>query len=278
MAIDQNSLFSEELNLMSDINVESDSFFLQIGNSYQLSAILNDGSGIDLSNSSTGTEYFLNVDSSIATITVDGLININGSNLNLINSREPLNVFVKNDDKIGIGQFAIYGSDSDNDLITDFAELKMGTNPNQVNQLDSDLDMDGLIDFEELYLKTNPNSTDTDLDGHSDFDEVFLSSDPLNPFIIPYGDLPVKTTEINRDQEISIYPNPTTNHLNVSLKSPETIETLTIISIEGKVVLEKQFSDFSNNHRIDISNLTNGIYLISIRYSNKIAKKLFIKN
>jgi hypothetical protein len=85
--------------------------------------------------------------------------------------------------------------DADNDGLSDYFEMQIGTNPNPVGGYDAD--GDGLNDREELLLGTNPFKADTDGDGLTDrqerdgwefaygFDEsgrpkiTWVTSDPL---------------------------------------------------------------------------------------------------
>jgi hypothetical protein len=83
--------------------------------------------------------------------------------------------------------------DSDDDGLSDAAEIALGTNPNnpdtdgdllsdgqEVNDYDTnpllvDTDGDQLTDYEEVMTYgTNPNSADTDNDGLSDYQEVMM--------------------------------------------------------------------------------------------------------
>jgi len=64
---------------------------------------------------------------------------------------------------------------------------------------------------------------------------------------------------------ISIYPNPATNYIIISeIKNEEA--TLTITDLNGKIIL---FEDIDNNNKIDVSNLNNGSYILSVK-SNRI--------
>lgn len=69
--------------------------------------------------------------------------------------------------------------DTDGDGMYDFAEIKIGSDPN-----DSDTDDDGLLDGDEVFnYNSSPLLEDTDDDGFSDPYEVnVLGSDPSNPF------------------------------------------------------------------------------------------------
>ncbi|MCB0512722.1 MAG: hypothetical protein KDC72_09245, partial [Bacteroidetes bacterium] len=90
----KDSIYSHDLFQTGDILLTTDTFFLKVGGSYQLSATLNDATSMDITSGSNGTQYYLNVDESIATITSDGLLAINGSSLPLVNSRLPLYILV----------------------------------------------------------------------------------------------------------------------------------------------------------------------------------------
>lgn len=65
-------------------------------------------------------------------------------------------------------------ADKDHDGLSDEEEIKLGTNPNNV-----DSDSDGLFDREEVRVyKTDPLNPDTDGDGYSDGEEVKKGYNP----------------------------------------------------------------------------------------------------
>lgn len=61
------------------------------------------------------------------------------------------------------------------------------------------------------------------------------------------------------------YPNPVTNVLNVDLTGVTTGGTISILTLEGKL-LQKQKTDGANTATLNLSHLPQGIYLC--RYSN----------
>ena len=73
------------------------------------------------------------------------------------------------------------------------------------------------------------------------------------------------------DKEITIYPNPANEILNI--KNNERIKNVTIYDILGKVVLEKNV-DFE---QINISNLISGLYLVKISTESETVVKKIIK-
>lgn len=71
----------------------------------------------------------------------------------------------------------------------------------------------------------------------------------------------------NRDYRI--YPNPSTNFINIELNNPGDV-TLTMVNPTGQVILKKQITK-KQIERINISDLSNGMYFIKIAgqdYSN----------
>lgn len=97
---------------------------------------------------------------------------------------------------------------------------------------------------------------------------------------INYSTLGIEKVEsdvINYD--ISLYPNPANTILNLKFESnTATNLKVELISLDGKKVKTKRLSSFEN-HQLDISNLTSGVY-ISNFYANNvlIASKKVIKN
>lgn len=77
------------------------------------------------------------------------------------------------------------------------------------------------------------------------------------------------------DQEISIYPNPTTTVLNLS--STEMMDmTVSITDITGKVIMREKILD--SFYPIDVSNLTSGIYLLRMETPEGASKAVkFVK-
>lgn len=75
------------------------------------------------------------------------------------------------------------------------------------------------------------------------------------------------------NKKISIYPNPATNILNISLEENATIERVTITDISGKKVMEQD----GNVSTVNIERLANGMYVLEvISGGNKMVEK-FIK-
>lgn len=87
-------------------------------------------------------------------------------------------------DSSNSGPLQADGPDADRDGLSDVAEAKLGTDPN-----DPDSDKDGQADgMEVLRFKTDPKNPDSDGDGYFDGMEIAKGTNPLSPD--PGGEMP----------------------------------------------------------------------------------------
>lgn len=86
----------------------------------------------------------------------------------------------------------------------------------------------------------------------------------ITQITIPHGS--------NQDDDIIIFPNPVSKSFQVSGINGQA--TLKIFSLDGKEILIKRIS---NNSEIGISSLADGIYIIKIKYDDKIIERKLIK-
>lgn len=73
----------------------------------------------------------------------------------------------------------------------------------------------------------------------------------------------------------NVYPNPSNGLYTITLEEFEDV-TLTVFNTAGKVVLTKSLANQST--KIDLSNQTNGFYIMRLVGDNKVATKRLIKN
>ena len=72
-----------------------------------------------------------------------------------------------------------------------------------------------------------------------------------------------------------IYPNPTSTKLFVDLKGIEGDVSIRIYDLQGRLMKESSFRNL--NAEIDVSDLANGIYIISIDEEKMPINKRFVK-
>jgi hypothetical protein len=85
------------------------------------------------------------------------------------------------------------------------------------------------------------------------------------------------------ENSISMYPNPASNQVNITRQSNnKPIDAINIYDISGKFVKsvdKNQFSDASSRINIDVSDLSNGTYLVKINSGNLYTtKKMVVAN
>jgi hypothetical protein len=93
-----------------------------------------------------------------------------------------------------------------------------------------------------------------------------------------YTSIPAGINHNENDHQFSVYPNPATNKLTIEFNEPTTKSgTLNLISIDGKIVLSREFQS-NEKQLIDVSNISNGVYLLNIRTENGVSnQKVVIK-
>ncbi len=88
-------------------------------------------------------------------------------------------------------------------------------------------------------------------------------------------------TDATTDMEISVYPNPATDVVNVNLPGlvGKTAE-ITLINTIGKVVLRQNFAEANATEQIELNNLPNGVYLLQVTSEGNLigTKRVMIGN
>ncbi|NLA24560.1 MAG: T9SS type A sorting domain-containing protein, partial [Bacteroidales bacterium] len=88
-------------------------------------------------------------------------------------------------------------------------------------------------------------------------------------------DTEVSNPEIASNPEISVYPNPATEYLNIELNQHLSDE-VQIYDISGKLLISKVIN--SNHTQINIADLEQGMYILNVLKSDrKIASLRFVK-
>lgn len=75
---------------------------------------------------------------------------------------------------------------------------------------------------------------------------------------------------------VSVYPNPTTEKLNIQLNDFNGTASVQVMDLSGKVVMSTEI-DFSSDKSINVTELLNGIYILSVNADNKNYTQKFIK-
>lgn len=91
----------------------------------------------------------------------------------------------------------------------------------------------------------------------------------------------VSVNDIDKHEDLEIYPNPSNNLLNIALNNNTSNWKLEISDATGKLIQSHTFNTDSNKQNIktiDVSTLSNGFYFCKISSSEGVHCKKFIKN
>lgn len=83
------------------------------------------------------------------------------------------------------------------------------------------------------------------------------------------------TAEVGKRESIKIYPNPTTEKLNI--ETDGKINSITIFDAKGSLIKNFQEGGISNGKILNVSDLVTGVYMIKVNTSTSEFTKKFIK-
>lgn len=129
------------------------------------------------------------------------------------------------------------------------------------NYLDGDDDGDLILTFLEDYNQDgNPLNDDTNSNGTPDYLESSVA-------------LGLEDNSINHT--ISLYPNPTSDVLNIDNKTNEIVSNVSIYSISGALI--KEVKSTNSIESISVSDLQTGIYFVKLSINDEVKNYKFIK-
>lgn len=76
--------------------------------------------------------------------------------------------------------------------------------------------------------------------------------------------------------QLTVYPNPTTDFLNVKTNNSDTINRVQVVDLNGRQVMTKSFNNVSDA-QINVNDLSAGMYLINITSGENRVTKKFLK-
>ena len=113
---------------------------------------------------------------------------------------------------------------------------------------------------------------DTEYTETGDYTQTFTAENGCDSIVTLHLNILSGISVIN-NSEITIYPNPTSDILNIT--STETISEIEIVNIMGQVVYRNEVND--KNAVCDVNGLANGIYVIRIQVQGSEIQRKFIK-
>ncbi|MGM0566598.1 MAG: T9SS type A sorting domain-containing protein, partial [Bacteroidota bacterium] len=71
--------------------------------------------------------------------------------------------------------------------------------------------------------------------------------------------------ELDSETAMNVYPNPATDHLNITTE--EDITEIRVLNASGQVMLQKEIN--SNEYSLNVGNLDAGIYILQTTFKNR---------
>ena len=112
---------------------------------------------------------------------------------------------------------------------------------------------------------------------HIQYDEDPITKNSIVFMTIPVDGFETLATEeiTNSTSDLSLYPNPTANMVNINLANNNEIANVTITNILGKVV--KTTTMNGETTQLSVKDLIDGVYFVSIETTNKVITKSLVK-
>ena len=137
--------------------------------------------------------------------------------------------------------------------------------------------------WEVAFTSENVGTDELYVDHEIDLKQTFAISDTLlirfrlfaDPFVTGWGwaidnvELRNLSTNIEETdlEEVIIYPNPTSDFLNINIPRDQKVKRAIIRDMSGKVIISNMINDNVREIRMDLSNCQSGLYLVEI-YNN----------
>ena len=124
----------------------------------------------------------------------------------------------------------------------------------------------------DITVTANENNT-----GHERTGALLVSSESLDKIysISIAQDSYTSIKETEKDEKVIIYPNPAKDILNIYFANANTFSEISIYTITGELVYHSSISD--NNMKIDVANLSSGVYVVKFNSANEVDVRKFVK-
>lgn len=121
-----------------------------------------------------------------------------------------------------------------------------------------------------INATNNPDLTCIEVDDVAAATANWTQIDPASSFSLDCN-YPLGVDEVELTQRISVYPNPA--EFQIYINSDVIIKSVNIIDLFGKIIQ----SNITSTNTIDVSKLSNGVYLLQIETDKGLVGKKFIK-
>lgn len=144
------------------------------------------------------------------------------------------------------------------------ANLPVGTNT-YADVPSDNTDLNYMVSFNLASTCTSTKAIDHNASRSNNTNSIFL----------PGGDTDLSVIE-NEDGRILMYPNPTTDFLNISIENSENYNTIRVVNINGQLIYEQPISN--SLLQISTQDFPAGIYFVQIYSENSVVIEKIVKN
>ena len=175
----------------------------------------------------------------------------------------------------GAGTATVSGAYSQNIFLTALNSNGILASFNHFGGTTSISPNDFVINNSNAYISGNFNQTvDFDM---SNAVQNRTSNGLQDNFVAKYSNLVLSSNNFeNKTLKLSLFPNPCSNLLNITVSALIESASIKIISIAGQTVLEKNNQN-GTDFILDVTHLTKGVYLVQITDSTSSTTSKFIK-
>jgi hypothetical protein len=83
--------------------------------------------------------------------------------------------------------------------------------------------------------------------------------------------------DANEVTSLEVYPNPVNNELTIANLNVEGQAVITVVDVQGKVVMTNAINNVNGNYNLDMSKLENGVYVVTVRTNDSVENVRVIK-
>ena len=134
------------------------------------------------------------------------------------------------------------------------------------------------LENNDIFLIDNVLNTSTDLKAGL---YAFAESETIQPnrFTLIFQERALNVDEtVLTENTISFYPNPATDQITLAYTGNQSLNTLRITDIQGRLVKQLDLTTFNGSRTIDISTLNNGLYFFQVdNGQSTVTTKVIIK-
>lgn len=155
-------------------------------------------------------------------------------------------------------------------------DLAVNTTLQAINASDCDLSILNIANgnnanFSSFNTIGNPNLTCIQVDDAAWSTTNWTNIDGTSSFSEDCG-YPLAVNEIELNKDLSLYPNPSSSKLTIELE--EVISSITIFDAMGNAIQ----ANLTSSNSIDVSELSNGVYVLQVETEKGVARQKFIKD